>query len=200
MDSRIWVIENSRSMNKRDSHLIKASPSYDQIEKKDGASRWSELSQCIDFHTEMAERVWIPTKYWLVNEPAGNLPKRFNVAWGERQDFQKEKEQARQIMKEIKYQLNADAIPLARQMRKIEAFLSREAPRLRERDEYIGIVICTQGEPTDERGRTGPEPLRQFMKNFASLSELPVKIIVRLCTDNDVIVNFYNTLDTKYDW
>jgi hypothetical protein len=170
MDSRIWVIQNSRSMNKQDSYLIKTSPSHDQIEKKDGASRWSELSQCIDFHTEMAERVWIPTKYWLVNEPVGNLPKRFNVAWGKRKDFHKEKEQVCQIMREIKHQLNdADAIPLARQLQKIEAFLSREALRLRERNEYVGIVICTQGEPTDERGRTGPETLRQFMKNFASL-------------------------------
>lgn len=82
-------------------------------------------------------------------------------------------------------------------MRKIEAFLSREAPRLRERDEYIGIVVCTQGEPTDERGNTGPETLRRFMMSFTSLSDLPVKIIVRLCTDNDLIVDFYKTLDVN---
>ena len=197
MDSRIFIIENSRSMNKRDSHLIKASPNYDCIEKKDGASRWSELAQCLDFHTKMAARCWLPTKYWLVNEPEGKIPKRFNVAWGERENFHIESEQATKFMKDIRYQLNSDAIPLARQMRKIEAFLSREAPRLRERNQYIGIVVCTQGEPTDERGNTGPDILRQFMKNFSSLSDLPVKIIVRLCTDNDLIVDFYNTLDVN---
>lgn len=195
MDSRIWVIENSRSMKKRDSHLIKASANYDHIEKTDGVSRWSELSQCIDFHTKMAERCWIPTKYWLVNEPKGDLPKRFNVAWDERANFKKESENAIKIIKSIKGQLSTQAIPLARQMKKIESFLSREASRLEKHNQYIGVVICTQGEPTNAKGKAGADALKDFTDSFSSLSHLPVKIIVRLCTDNDLIVNLYNTLD-----
>ena len=182
-------------MKKRDSHLIKASSNYDQMEKTDGVSRWSELSQCIDFHTKMAERCWIPTKYWLVNEPEGNLPKRFNVAWGERVNFKKESENAIKIVKCIRNQLNAHVIPLARQMKKIQSFLSREASRLKKSNQYVGVVICTQGEPTDAKGKTGVDALKDFTESFSSLSNLPVKIIVRLCTDNDVLINFYNTLD-----
>ena len=32
-----------------------------------------------------------------------------------------------------------------------------------------------------------------------SLSQLPVKIIFRLCTDNDQVVDFFSSLDSKLD-
>ena len=32
-----------------------------------------------------------------------------------------------------------------------------------------------------------------------SLSQLPVKIIFRLCTDNDNVVDFFSSLDSKID-
>lgn len=62
MESRIWVIENSLEMMHKDSHLLSTVGNFDKIEKEDGASRWSEVQQCVDFHMKMAARCWIPTK------------------------------------------------------------------------------------------------------------------------------------------
>ena len=180
-------------MQKKDSKLIKATANFQRIEQKANVSRWSELSQCIDFHSKMASRCWIPTKYWLVNDPHGKLPKRFGLCWGRQDEVSGELDQVNNVMAELT--LDSKVNPLGRQLQKIERYLSKEASRLEDNDEYVGVVVCTQGVPTDERGNKGHDVIKDFVKNLASLSDLPVKIVFRLCTDNDKVVDFYNTLD-----
>lgn len=142
----------------------------------------------------MAARCWIPTKYWLVNDPENkSLPKRFGLCWGKEGDVAGELEQVHTVMKDLT--LDSKVNPLGRQLQKIERYLSKEASRLEENDEYVGVVVCTQGVPTDERGNKGQDVIKDFVKNLVSLSEMPVKIVFRLCTDNDQVVDFYNTLD-----
>ena len=62
MESRIWLVENSLEMMTTDSHLINVGGNFQKITKSDGATRWSEMQQCVDFHMKMAARCWIPTK------------------------------------------------------------------------------------------------------------------------------------------
>jgi hypothetical protein len=45
MDSRIFLIENSKIMGEMDSHVMRASQNCEVISRTDGVSRWSELSQ-----------------------------------------------------------------------------------------------------------------------------------------------------------
>lgn len=195
MAGRIWVIENSYAMKKKDSHLIITAANLEKIDKTDGVSRWSELSQCIDFHTKMAAQCRIPSKYWLVNEPEGDLPKRFSLGWGKGEEISRESERVTQVMKDAK--LDSKANQLARQLRNIEKYVSKEASILMGKDKFIGVVVCTQGEPTDKKGDKGKDVLRDFLKSLASLSDLPVKTVFRLCTDNDLVLDFYNTLDVN---
>ena len=53
MESRICVIDNSLKMLNNDSHLMGITGHLDVIFKEDGASRWQELQQCVDFHTKV---------------------------------------------------------------------------------------------------------------------------------------------------
>jgi hypothetical protein len=62
MESRIWIVDNSLHMNIRDCALMLADDKLERITKEEGASRWSEQLQCVDFHMKMAARAWIPTK------------------------------------------------------------------------------------------------------------------------------------------
>jgi hypothetical protein len=41
--------------------------------------------------------------------------------------------------------------------------------------------------------------VKELYKSLISLAKLPVKIVFRLCTDNDQVVDFFNTLDAKLD-
>ena len=193
MDARLWVVENSYAMQKKDAKLLKATANFERIVHKEGVTRWEELSQCIDFHSKMAARCWIPTKFWLVNDPGGNMPKRFGLCWGGPEGVSAELEQVNSVMDTVAVDHKAN--PLAKQINRIEKYLSKEASRLDECDEFVGVVVCTQGVPTDERGNKGPDVIKDFVRSLVSLSNLPVKIIFRLCTDNDQVVDFYNTLD-----
>ena len=69
MNGRVWIIDNSYAMGKTDSHVITSDPEFQRIEKKNGMSRWTELSHCVEFHTKMASRVWMPTQFRFLNEP-----------------------------------------------------------------------------------------------------------------------------------
>ena len=200
MNARIWVVENSRAMQKKDSKLIKATANLDRIVKKEGVSRWEELSQCIDFHSKMAARCWIPTKFWLVNDPGKKTPKRFGLCWGKKDDVSAELDQVKDVVTALT--LDTKVNPLTRQIRKIEDYLSKEATRLEERDEFVGVIVCTQGVPTDENGNKGSGVVKDFVKSLVSLSRLPVKIYFRLCTDDDDVIDFYHTLDIneKLTW
>ena len=193
MDARLWVVENSYAMQNKDAKLLKAAANFERIVMKDGVSRWEELSQCIDFHSKMAARCWIPTKFWLVNDPGGNTPKRFGLCWGGNDSVSAELEQVKSVVNTVS--LDTKTNPLAKQINRIEKYLSKEASRLEECEEFVGVIICTQGVPTDEKGHKGADVIKDFVKSLVSLSKLPVKITFRLCTDNDQVVDFYNTLD-----
>lgn len=77
--------------------------------------------------------------------------------------------------------------PLVNQVRKIEKFLAPEASRISARGKFVSVVICTSGEPTDEDGKKGKEVRKELRKSLLSLSKLPVKIVFRLCTDDEEV-------------
>jgi hypothetical protein len=62
MESRIWVIDNSLDMLRNDRSLMISDGNFQSITREDGASRWREQLQVVDFHMKMAARAWIPTK------------------------------------------------------------------------------------------------------------------------------------------
>jgi hypothetical protein len=61
------------------------------------------------------------------------------------------------------------------------------------------LIICTDGIPTDDQGNTGPEVRRQFVNTLRHFQGLPVWIVVRLCTDEDHIVAFWNDIDGELE-
>jgi len=57
------------------------------------------------------------------------------------------------------------------------------------------IVIATDGKPTDENGYSTDFVTDMFVQALRQLLELPVWVVIRLCTDEEDVVSFYNTLD-----
>ena len=70
---------------------------------------------------------------------------------------------------------------------------------LRASGRRVAIVLATDGLPTDERGVSGQYQQKQFVESLRMLEGLPVWVVVRLCTDEDEVVNFYNDLDEQLE-
>ena len=81
-DSWVWLLDNSSRVKVRDSHVGRRGEEKGSIERVDDVMRWEELHECVAFHTKMASQCWIPTKYWLVNDPAS-----YKMEWQQGQKF-----------------------------------------------------------------------------------------------------------------
>ncbi|KAK1733946.1 hypothetical protein QTG54_015473 [Skeletonema marinoi] len=198
IDSRLWLMENSSSMKTRDGHRAKIDAQLKHIKREDGHSRWAELTQTVDFHVKMSARCFIPTKFWLVNDPGPSVgPQRFAVAWGSHDDVKTERTIALDMMNRVR--LDTDQIPLARQLRKIEKRVREEAPRLMSANKVVTVILCTQGRQTDEYGNEGSAVMKDLVDSLEALSKLPVKIVVRLCADDEKAIELFNKIDDKFN-
>lgn len=63
---------------------------------------------------------------------------------------------------------------------------------LRKAGERVVIVIATDGLPTDTNKQG-------FVETLRLLEGLPVWVVIRLCTDEDDVVSFYNDLDGQLE-
>jgi hypothetical protein len=59
----------------------------------------------------------------------------------------------------------------------------------------IAVILATDGLPTDDQGYGGDEITQNFIKALRSLEGLPIWLVIRLCTDEDKVTDFYNQLD-----
>lgn len=57
------------------------------------------------------------------------------------------------------------------------------------------MILATDGLPTDENGYGGEEITQEFIKSLKTLEGLPIWLVIRLCTDEDKVTDFYNQLD-----
>ena len=67
------------------------------------------------------------------------------------------------------------------------------------RDRNVTVIICTQGRPTTRDGDIGSKMMKDFEDELELMSELPVKIILRLCTDTQEVRDMYNHMDSRFD-
>jgi len=59
--------------------------------------------------------------------------------------------------------------------------------------------LATDGLPTDEQGYGGAAITNAFIQALNGLVGLPVWLVIRLCTDESDVTDFYNQLDGKLE-
>ena len=63
----------------------------------------------------------------------------------------------------------------------------------------VVVILATDGLPSDIEGYYDDKTKKEFTDALQSLLLLPVWVVVRLCTDEDRIVEFYNDLDQQLE-
>jgi hypothetical protein len=76
---------------------------------------------------------------------------------------------------------------LTEQIAGLQKYISSLAPQLRQQQSTVSIILTTQGIPTSPH----------FIQTLRSLEGLPVWVVVRLCTDDETVFDFYNSLDAQ---
>lgn len=195
---RIFIIDNSGSMQRNDGHRTVAG--HRGTTKLVPCSRWEEVRESINYHIRLTGLLKAPTSFRLLNHPGARIGSQlFGVA--EFDDCTPE-EVAADVDRGL-YIMGrthpAGCTPLTDHMRTIYNEVREAAPMLRANGQRMSITICTDGLPSDPYGHGGPEHNRAFVDSLRQLEGLPVWIVIRLCTDEDEVVDFYNNLDGQLE-
>jgi Mg-chelatase subunit ChlD len=195
---RIWVVDNSGSMQHTDGHRFVETKSTNHV-KVVSCSRWDEIKDCITYHAQMAAALEAPTTFRMLNDPAvGPNSQQFGIAENslDKNVILGEVQRAIEIMKTAQ---PGGVTPLVEHILDIQQSVTELAPKLRADGCRVVIVLATDGLPTDDRGCGGQAIQEQFVQALRGLEGLPVWLVIRLCTDDEAVVNFYNELDGQLE-
>ena len=79
--------------------------------------------------------------------------------------------------------------PLCYHVNEVAKNISAIAPELRAAGKKAALIICTDGEASDGDITAALRPLHN----------LPVWVVIRLCTDDDAIVGYWNNVDEQIE-
>jgi len=79
--------------------------------------------------------------------------------------------------------------PLCAQIRDVCAEIAADAPQLRANGQRVCLVIASDGQASDGDVAEALRPLR----------DMPVWIVIRLCTDDDDVVEYWNGVDEELE-
>jgi Mg-chelatase subunit ChlD len=193
---RIFLIDNSGSMATHDGRRLVETARQHEI-KFLPCSRWKEMQDTIDYHARVAALLKNPTEFRMLNDPGRRYgPQRFSI--GEQSDalIDAELDVARSTVMSIGPH---GVTPLIQHLRDIRYDIEALEPTLRRCGSKVSLIICTDGLPSDKKGISTRSIQQEFVETLRSLEGLPVWLVIRLCTDEEDIVKYYNDLDSQLE-
>lgn len=171
---RLWILDNSGSMSTGDGHrMVKTA----QGERTVGCSRWAELADSLEWHARVSAHLGAASEFRLLN-PVG--PQMVRVGFGQ-DHADREVERVKQLCATQP----TGSTPLCERVREAIQRIAEVAPQLRAAGQRACLVICSDGAATDGDIAAAMRPLRS----------LPVWVVIRLCTDEDKVLEYWNNID-----
>ena len=194
---RIWVVDNSGSMSMQDGHRIIETRKSNDV-RLVSCSRWTELQETVDYHCQMAALLQAATVFRLLNDPGTIVgPQQFSIGETDPGNIPQELQLARTTMQRA---TPGGVTPLSLHVNEIRSnIMTMMQQDLMSTGRKVAIILATDGLPTDTRGYSGEGPRAEFESSLRSLEGLPVWIVIRLCTDEEAVVEYYNNLDSNLE-
>eukprot|EP01038_Epipyxis_sp_PR26KG_P009959 gene9959-13392_t len=172
---RFFIVDDSGSMNINDGKKLVSGGTDGKIIK---CTRWSELSESMMFLASLSEALNVPSEFRLLN---GADP----VMVGLSDDNGESMEFLRDVMSESP----AGPTPLCQHIESVANEISLVADKLRAKGQKAAVIISTDGESTDGDVANALRPL----------INLPVLVVIRLCTDEKSVVDYWNNIDNQLE-
>jgi len=189
----IFTNGNSGSMQRSDGHRIISSPSRN-IKTVD-STRWEEIKESVTYHAQMAGLLRAETWFRLLNDPGARVgPQQFEVASNSTTDG--DVQRAINIMSDTN---PGGVTPLTDHLSEIYMVVDSLRPQLEVEGKKVAIILATDGLPTDNHGNPSEYVKKLFVDSLRRLEGLPVWLVIRLCTDEEDVVEFYNNLDEQLE-
>jgi len=172
---RFMIVDDSGSMGASDGHRLLHQGDKSILQP---STRWKELVDIVKFQAGLAKASNALTEFRLLNNSAPIVVGNPN----DNQSYQ-------QLCNVMDNSGPSGATPLCRHIREITAQIQAMEPQLRANGHKAALIICTDGEASDGDVAAALRPLHS----------LPVWVVLRLCTDEDNVVNYWNNIDSQLE-
>ena len=174
---RFFILDDSGSMAISDgSRLVQSGGRYAQVQ----CSRWEELTATAGFHLSLSKHLNAPCEFRFLNNL---ISKRTGI-----HELDPDGVNDREIRKVLDWSPSG-ATPLCRHVSEVIREIQARERQIREAGQHVSVVIMCDGSPSDGN-------IAQIMK---PLEHLPCIVVVRLCTDDDRIVEYWNNIDKQLE-
>ena len=187
---RIWVLDNSGSMSTHDGNFFIA-----KTKRMASCTRWDELQNTMKLHLSLASDLQAPCVLRLLN-PGHDGSQVMTCSDPNPEVFGAQIHAARAT---IMRTYPGNSTPLAWHVHQVHDRIRGMVPELRSRGQKVCVVLATDGLPTDNPRHVHGGAKEAFRQALNSLSGLPVWVVIRLLTDNEDVVDYYNDLDQQVE-
>ena len=184
-----WILDNSASMRALDGNRLSIDVGNIRFLK---CTRWEELKDTALFHIDLAAWIGAPTTVRLLNHP-GHNEQIFSVAkTPEAPRLEHDVSNARITLQRV---YPNGSTPLTEHIQAIIRTIEPMNDTLRATGKKVAVVIATDGIPTNVYGEETKLEKELFLQQVKELKRLEVMLVVRLCTNEKIVVDFWNKSD-----
>ena len=158
-------------------------------------TRWEEVTSTLLWHASFSAMMKAPTAIRLVHAPSLDQPQQVGIALSDQVDEKSEIASLSEILQQTPSGSGGGQLSHLREM--ITSCL--QVPMELLKSKSMAIVYVTDRLPVDEDGREGDHVTQAFLETLNLLQGSPVWVVVRLSTDEQRVVDFYNDLDVKME-
>lgn len=173
---RFYILDDSGSMSSNDGHRLVDSPKGKTMV---GCTRWEELTCSVKFLAGVAKASGAATEFRVLN---GSAP--IMIGNGDANEADRY-----QILMSLLSDSPGGGTPLCKHVREVIEKIRPMEDQLRANGQKVCVVIASDGESTDGNIAEAMRPLRS----------LPVWVVIRLCTDDERIVEYWNNIDNELE-
>eukprot|EP01040_Poterioochromonas_malhamensis_P013673 gene13673-15070_t len=177
MPVRFFICDDSGSMNTDDDHRLYTNSQG--VTKLINCTRWSGLTASLTFHANLAKAANSLTQFRFLNALTP-------ITLG---DGQSDPDAELERFLDLVNEPPSGKTPLCVHIREVVRQISSMADELRSKGQKACVVIASDGESTDGDVADALRPLEH----------LPAWVVIRLCTDEEKIVNYWNSIDNDLE-
>ena len=190
---RFWVVDNSGSMNMNDGTRLVPNSAGRLTPVK--TSRWTELSDTIVGIAELVSTLGSRTDFHLLNATSQGQCLSIGAECSDPSAPADVACVAEPVtLPELKRRFGkispSGSTPLTEAVMQVASLIEPAAPKLRAKGQKACVVLATDGLPNDRHS---------FERALHELQRLPVWLVVRLCTDDEEVVSYWNGLDGQLE-
>lgn len=199
---RLFLLDNSGSTATTDGRVLCDAPGGHQSMMC--CSRWEEIQNMAMHQARWNARIGTPCEFLLLNPPSRRAAGAFRPGV----DFVRvdpalgdADAQLAQLDRMLRMTQPRGPTPLAERLDEVHARIEREQAELCQAGHHVVVCIATDGLPTGEySGKSTDYHCQRVVRALRKLTgDLPVHIVVRLTTEEDSVVEFYNKIDEEFE-